>query len=174
MREYFTSYSAKVLNMDLNISLFIERSENELDLAGVIYLVTSDEKLQKETFHLKKVQTFYSGVIAHSYYSIFYAAKAYLLMKGIKTRPPSEHKETYIKFKELVAKGLVKKDLLKYYQEEYEKAETLLKIFKTEKQKRGHFTYQKIAQANKEPAHHSMKNAGLFFKNIYHLCEQST
>ncbi len=156
--------------MDLNISLFIERSENELDLASVIFVVTSDEKLQKEIFHLKKVQTFYSSVIAHSYYSIFYGAKAYLLMKGIKTRPPSEHKETYMRFKELVARGLVKKDLLKAYQEEYEKAETLLKIFKNERQKRGHFTYQKIAQANKEPAQLSMKNAGLFFKNILLCC----
>ena len=158
--------------MDLNISLYIERSENELDLANVISIVTTDEKLQKEVFSLEKVQTFYSGVIAHSYYSIFYAAKAYILMKGIKTRPPSEHRQTYFKFRELVIKGLVGKDLLKAYEQEYEKAETLLKIFKSERKKRGHFTYQRIAQANKEPADISIKNAGLFYKHIYKLCSK--
>lgn len=34
----------------------------------------------------------------------------------------------------------------------HKKAETLLKIFKSERKKMGHFTYQRIAQANKEPA----------------------
>ena len=157
--------------MDLNISLYIERSENELDLANVIYIVTSDENLQKGIFHLDKVQTFYSGVIAHSYYSIFYAAKAYLLAKGIRTKPPSEHKKTYTQFRKLAFKGVIKKDLLKVYEEEYVKAETLLAIFKSERKKRGHFTYQRIAQANKEPAEKSMSNAGLFFKHINRLCE---
>ena len=157
--------------MDSNISLYIERSENELDLANVIYIVTGDEKLQREIFHLSSVQTFYSGVIAHSYYSIFYAAKAYLLTKGIKTRPPSEHKNTYHQFRKLTFKGIVKRDLLKAYEEEYIKAETLLRIFKSERKKRGHFTYQKLAQANKEPAEKSISNAGIFFKHINRLCE---
>lgn len=157
--------------MDSNISLYIERSENELDLANVIYIVTSGEKLQKEIFHLDKVQTFYSGVIAHSYYSIFYAAKAYLLIKGIKTKPPSEHKKTYVQFRKLASKGVIKEDLLKAYEEEYIKAEILLRIFKSERKKRGHFTYQKLAQANKEPAEKSMSNAGIFFKHINKICE---
>ena len=136
-----------------------------------VYIVTGDEKLQKEIFHLDNVQTFYSGVIAHSYYSIFYAAKAYLLVKGIKTKPPSEHKKTYVQFKNLLSKGIIEKDLLNAYEEEYVKAETLLGIFKSERKKRGHFTYQRLAQANKEPAKKSMSNAGIFFKHINRLCQ---
>ena len=157
--------------MDSNISLYIERSENELDLANVIYIVTSDEKLQREIFHIDKVQTFYSGVIAHSYYSIFYAAKAYLLTKCMQTKPPSEHKKTYVQFRKLVFKGIIKKDLLKAYEEEYIKAENLLRIFKSERKKRGHFTYQRLAQANREPAEKSISNARIFFKHINRLCE---
>lgn len=127
--------------------------------------------MQKEIFHLDKVQTFYSGVIAHSYYSIFYAAKAYLLTKGIKTKAPNEHKNTYFQFRKLALKGIIKRDLLKVYEEEYVKAETLLRIFKSERKKRGYFTYQRLAQANKEPAEKSKSNAGLFFKHINRLCE---
>lgn len=158
--------------MDSGIKLFIERSRNEMDLANVVYIVTGNKRLQIEEFHLDKAQTFYSGVITHSYYSIFYAAKAYLLMKGIKTRPPSEHKKTFGHFRDLASKGVIKNDLLRIYEQEYIKAEELLRIFKSEKGKRGHFTYQRIAQANKEPADKSMKNAGIFFKHIYNLCEK--
>jgi len=46
------------------------------------------------------------------------------------------------------------------------RAGELLKIFKDEKWKRGHFTYQTIPQANKEPAKQSIKNASYFLKNI--------
>jgi uncharacterized protein (UPF0332 family) len=46
------------------------------------------------------------------------------------------------------------------------KAEELLGIFKKEKSKRGEFTYQKLPQANKEPARDSINNAETFFKNI--------
>ncbi len=158
--------------MDSDIKLFIERSKNEMDLANVVYIVTGNKRMQIEEFHLDSAQTFYSGVIAHSYYSIFYAAKAYLLMKGIKTRLPSEHKKTFDHFRDLASKGVIKKDLIKIYEQEYIKAEELLRIFKSEKGKRGHFTYQRIAQANKEPSDISMKNAGIFFKHIYNLCEK--
>ena len=157
--------------MDSGIKLFIDRARNELDLANVIYIVTGNRRMQIEEFHLKQAQTFYSGVITHSYYSIFYAAKAYLLMKGIRTSPPSEHRQTFLHFKELAKKGVIRDDLIRIYEQEYIKAETLLKIFKSEKGKRGHFTYQRIAQANKEPAEASMKNAGIFFKHINKLCE---
>jgi hypothetical protein len=51
------------------------------------------------------------------------------------------------------------------------KAETLLGIFKREKGKRGEFTYQKLAQANFDPANKSMENAKFFFKHINSLCK---
>ena len=46
------------------------------------------------------------------------------------------------------------------------RAEELLGIFSIEKKKRGEFTYQKLPQANKEPAGKSFQNASSFFKNI--------
>lgn len=46
------------------------------------------------------------------------------------------------------------------------RAEELLGIFSIEKRKRGEFTYQKLPQANKEPAEESLDNASSFFKNI--------
>ncbi len=43
------------------------------------------------------------------------------------------------------------------------RAEDLLGIFSKEKSKRGTFTYQKLPQANREPAKESFDNASLFF-----------
>jgi hypothetical protein len=40
-----------------------------------------------------------------------------------------------------------------------------LEIFKTEKKKRGDFTYNTIPQANMEPAGESIKNAKEFMKH---------
>ena len=51
--------------MDSNIKLLLERAENELDLAKVIFTTTEDKSIQTEVFHLNKIQTFYSSVISH-------------------------------------------------------------------------------------------------------------
>jgi len=108
-------------------------------------------------------------VISHSYYCIFYAAKAYLINKGIKTEPPEEHRKTYDELRKLVDAGVIDVELLKMYEQVMVKADTLLEIFRQEKGKRGKFTYQKIPQANKEPAETSLKHAQTFFKHIYNL-----
>ena len=47
-----------------------------------------------------------------------------------------------------------------------QRAEALLGIFSIEKRKRGEFTYQKLPQANREPAEESLNNALFFFKNM--------
>ena len=60
-------------------------------------------------------------------------------------------------------------ELLRIYKEMIMRADTLLSIFRTEKQKRGSFTYQKLPQANQEPAEESLKNAQVFYKNIFNL-----
>ena len=158
--------------MDSSIKLLLERAENELDLAKVIFTITEDKNIQTEVFHLSKIQTFYSSVISHSYYCIFYSAKAYLLMKGIKTEAPEVHKKTFEAFKKFVSEGIVSEELLKLYEEVLIKAETLLVIFKSEKKKRGEFTYQKIAQANREPANQSLENAKTFFSNLFRICSK--
>ena len=122
-------------------------------------------------FKIEQPETYYSSVISHAYYCIFYSAKAYLAKKGIKTEAPEEHKKTYEEFKRLVFLGTVDKELLKIYDEIIVKADTLLGIFKIEKKKRREFTYQKLAQANLEPANKSLENAKTFLKHIRKLCE---
>ncbi|MBU4241820.1 MAG: hypothetical protein KKA65_05035 [Nanoarchaeota archaeon] len=61
-------------------------------------------------------------------------------------------------------------ELLKIYEEMLIKADSLLHIFKHEKNKRGKFTYRKLPQANLEPAKESLENAKYFFKHINMLC----
>lgn len=136
----------------------------------MVQKISYDKKMQIEIFGMKE-DTYYSAVISHAYYSIFYAAKAYLLLKGIKTQAPEEHRKTFEEFSKLVDKGTVDIELLKIYQNMLIKADTLLQIFELEKGKRGKFTYRRIPQANQEPAQESIKNAQVFFNSIFRLCE---
>ncbi len=147
--------------------LYLQRAENELIVAQMLFDISSNEKLQKEQFKLEKNFTFYSTVISHAYYCIFYSAKAILVKEGIKTDAPEVHKKTILAFeKYLVETGNLDIELLKIYKKIIVKAEELLGIFFIEKRKRGEFTYQKLPQANKEPAKESLDNALFFFKNI--------
>jgi uncharacterized protein (UPF0332 family) len=156
--------------MDSNTKLYLERASNELSLAEIILQLSINKEVQMNISGINKADTYFSAAISHAYYSIFYTAKAYLIMKGIKTKSPEEHKKTYEEFKKLVSQGIVDKELLRLYEEVLVKAEELLGIFKIERKKRGEFTYQRISQANLEPAKESLKNAKTFLKNIYDLC----
>ena len=156
--------------MDSDTKLYLERAENELKLAEIIMQLSINQDIQTKILEINKTDTYFSTVISHAYYSIFYTAKAYLIMKGIITKVPNEHKKTYNEFKKLVSQGIIDKELLRLYEEVLVKAEKLLGIFKIEKKKRGKFTYQRIAQANLEPAKESLGNAKTFVKNIYDLC----
>jgi len=151
--------------------LYLERAENELDLAKAIFKLSRNNEL-KLRFELKESKTFFSNVISNAYYCIFYSAKAYLLVNGIKTRPPEEHKKTYDEFRKLAFLGKVDKDLLEIYESIVIKADELLGIFKKEKSKRGNFTYRKLPQANIEPAQISLENAEKFFKNVNAIIEK--
>ncbi|MBS3095759.1 HEPN domain-containing protein [Candidatus Woesearchaeota archaeon] len=147
--------------------LYLQRAENELVAAQMLFDISSNPTLQKEQFKLEKDFTFYSTVISHSYYCIFYSAKAILIKEGIKTDAPEVHKKTIIAFeKYLVETGKLNVELLKIYKKIIVRAEELLGIFSKEKGKRGEFTYQKLPQANREPAKESLDNASFFFKNI--------
>ncbi len=147
--------------------LYLQRAENELVAAQMLFDISSNPNLQREQFKLEKEFTFYSTVISHSYYCIFYSAKAILIKEGIKTEAPEVHKKTIIAFeKYLVETGELNVELLKIYKKIIVRAEELLGIFSKEKGKRGEFTYQKLPQANREPAKESLDNASLFFKNI--------
>ncbi|MBI2576150.1 HEPN domain-containing protein [Candidatus Woesearchaeota archaeon] len=152
--------------MDLTIRNYLARSENEIVLAASIKKL-SDDPDAKKFFQIDGSLTFYSSVIAHSYYSIFYAAKAILLAKGIETGSPDAHKKTLDAFKEhLVDSGFLDVKLFEIYKKMVVRAEALLGIFKAEKKERGDFTYNTIPQANQEPAEDSLRNAKTFVANI--------
>jgi len=155
--------------MDFEHKIYLLRAENELNLSLIIMKLSEDSKLQISVFSMKE-DTYYSAVISHAYYSIFYAAKAYLLFKGIKTSAPEEHKKTFDEFSKFVNAGVIDVELLNIYKNLLIKADTLLHIFEFEKGKRGRFTYKRIPQANHEPAQESISNAKLFFNNLYRLC----
>ncbi|MBI4439662.1 HEPN domain-containing protein [Candidatus Woesearchaeota archaeon] len=158
--------------MDFEYRLYLARAQNELNLSMMVQKISDDRKMQVEIFGLKE-DTYYSAVISHAYYSIFYAAKAYLVLKGIKTSAPEEHRKVFNEFSKLVDKGTVDMELLRIYQNMLIKADTLLHIFELEKGKRGKFTYRRIPQANQGPAQESISNAKTFFNNIFRLCEES-
>lgn len=86
---------------------------------------------------------------------------------------PNVHKKTYDAFEEhFVKTGILDANLLQIYQKMMVRADELLQIFKDEKWKRGHFTYQTIPQANKEPAEQSIQNALTFIRNIKLVLEK--
>jgi uncharacterized protein (UPF0332 family) len=133
--------------------------------------ISNDKEMQVSTFGMKE-DTYYSAAISHAYYSIFYAAKAYLLLKGIKTEAPEEHKKTLCEFEKLTDAGEIDTELLMIYKSMIVRADELLGIFRHEKSKRREFTYKKLPQANLEPARESIANAGKFFRNINLLIMQ--
>jgi len=154
--------------MVLEVRLFLERSEDEFLLAKTDYMLSCDI-MTKKNMGIPEYKTFYHSVISHAYFSIFYAAKAYLFNKKIKTHPPGEHQRTLKAFKNLVKEGIVDKELLNIYERELSKASTLLEIFQKEKEKRGYFTYNIQSEANIPFAQESLENARIFIASIKRL-----
>ncbi len=158
--------------MDSTVKIYLRRSFNELSAAKLLFAISNNRE-KKVEFQIEEEMTFYSAVISHSYYAIFFAVKAILLTKGIKTEMPDVHKKTYEVFKEeFVDSGLLDTELLKIYQKILVRADELLQIFKNEKWKRGNFTYHTLPQANVEPAQQSIQNATTFVKNIRIIVEK--
>ncbi len=158
----------------MDLKLYIHRAENEIKLAEIIFAISDEPAIQRKMFKVKEPETYFSAVIAHSYYSIFYGAKAYLANKGIDIMAPEEHKKAFAEFKKFVESGELNVELLKIYQEAIVRAEYLLGIFKEEKKKRGEFTYRTMPQANKEPAKESIAHAKTFYKNIFNILNAGT
>lgn len=155
--------------MDSQVNIYLSRAQDELDLADIIFKISHD-KDTKLYFRLKEERTFFSSVISHAYYSIFYSAKALLLTENIKTESPEVHKKTFEAFKKhFIDNGKLDVELLKIYKEMIIRADELLGIFSYEKWKRGHFTYSTIAQANIAPALDSIANAKKFLTNILQI-----
>jgi uncharacterized protein (UPF0332 family) len=155
------------------IEIYLDRANNEIMVAESLKRLSENEE-DKENFNLPDDVSFYSSVISHSYYAIFYAVKAILLTKKIDPKAPEVHKKAFEEFnKNFVKNGKLDVTLLKIYQKMMVRADELLEIFKDEKWKRGHFTYQTIPQANKEPADDSLKNAKFFVSNIMKVIKES-
>ena len=157
--------------MDSEVKLYLRRAEDEFLLSENDMKISLDIRL-KEILGIPKEKTFFNSVITHAYYSIFYCAKAYLLSKGIKTKPPEEHKKTYLEFAGFADKGILDKELLKIYEDEMTKAEVLLDIFLLEKRKRGLFTYNIKSEANIPYARESIGNAKKFVSMIKLIIER--
>ena len=172
--------------MDSKVKLYLERAENELRFAKETFNLSGKENLKIE-LGANPEDTFYSAVISHSYYAIFYSAKAILLTKGINTKSPEkesqeasedlkkspeEHRKTYEKFKKIfVDSGELDNKLLRIYNDLIVKADELLSLFAHEKWKRGYFTYKILAQANIEPAKESIQNTIKLLSNIKQVLE---
>ncbi len=158
--------------MDLEVKQYLERASNELRLSTAIKTI-SESLEEKENLGLNKEDTFYSSVISHAYYCVFYSAKAILLSKGMKTEAPSVHKKTLDEFKRaFVDSGILDLELLKIYNKMIIRADELLALFQEEKRKRGQFVYKTLPQANKEPAEESIENAKKFLINIKGVIEK--
>ena len=78
--------------MDSKVELYLKRARTEINI-GILLLRSSGNRLLND-FDIPEDETFYSGVISHCYYSIFYSAKAILLTKGIDPKAPEIHKRT--------------------------------------------------------------------------------
>jgi uncharacterized protein (UPF0332 family) len=154
----------------MDTKLCLERARNEIKTSLMLNQLSKNPRLQIEEFKIAEPETYYSGVISHSYYAIFFAARAYLESRNVHIKSEQgQHQQVYFEFRKLVKKGEIDKELLKIYEEAAIKAEVLLDIFKKEKGKRSEFTYQKLPQANSEPASESLNNASLFYKTINRL-----
>lgn len=160
--------------MDSMAEIYMGRAHNEIVAADSLKRLSEDPKAKME-FDIPSDMTFYSSVISHCYYAIFYASKAILLTKNIKTTSPEIHKKTFDAFqKYLVETGILDVKLLEIYKAMVIRADELLEIFKEEKRKRGAFTYTTIPQANKVPAEDSVKNAKLFVFNIQKVISKNS
>ncbi|MBU4245720.1 MAG: HEPN domain-containing protein [Nanoarchaeota archaeon] len=151
--------------MDSKAEMYLKRARTEIDSA-ILLFEASNRKDLLASLSLDVSDTFFSGAVSHSYYAIFYSAKAMLHSKNIDTKPPEIHKKTFEAFKTaFIDSGILNVKLLMIYKEMIIRAETLLEIYKEEKKKRGNFTYNTIPQANLTPAKESIENAKLFFKH---------
>lgn len=151
--------------MDSKAEMYLNRAKTELETAQILEKI-SKNKNAKDNFDISSDATYYSGVISHAYYAIFYSAKAMLLSRRIETEAPEVHKKTLDSFKiEFIDSGILDAKLLIIYKQMIIRAETLLEIFRAEKRKRGDFTYNTIPQANAEPAEESIQNAKEFLKH---------
>ncbi|MBD3310722.1 HEPN domain-containing protein [Candidatus Woesearchaeota archaeon] len=100
LKEEINAHKEKVSITEIDnvdaplIMLNFKRAENELKHAETIFKVSDSKELKKE-LELLEQDTFYSGVITHAYYAIFYATKALLLKYKVRTRAQTSTKQQW-------------------------------------------------------------------------------
>jgi uncharacterized protein (UPF0332 family) len=156
--------------MDSEVRLFLQRAQDEFLLSENDMKISTEENI-KDILGIPPRKTFFSSVINHAYYAIFNCAKAYLLSKGIRTKPPKVHKKTYMEFAKFVDSGELDMELLRIYEDVMGKSEVLLDIFFREKRKRGIFTYSIKSEVNLTYARDSISNARKFVSTIMAVLE---
>lgn len=154
--------------MDSEGELSIKRMDNEF-IVGKALFTLSENAEAKTLLKVPAAETFYSAVITHAYYAIFYSAKAYLMKKSLTFSEQGQHQAVYFAFRRFVREGKIAAELLELYEEVKIKAENLLEIFEREEANRAKFTYKTLAQANKEPAENSLSNAETFLAEMKEL-----
>lgn len=157
--------------MDSKDKMLIERAEHEIATSELLYRLSEDSS-EKTALNALSGSTYYSAVISHAYYAIFYSAKYYLLSKNISVPEQGQHSFVYQKFKKFAKSGELDKEFLEIYEDAKVKAEMLLSILEDEEEKRTEYTYKTYPQANKEPAEKSIENAKFFVAHIRKFVER--
>jgi uncharacterized protein (UPF0332 family) len=154
------------------VEAYLGRAENNIVLAKHLYEL-STHACMREDMNLKEDMTFLGDVVSLSYYSIFYAAKAYTISNGSRGTAKTVHADTY----EMLEKELYSKGFGAKTKEVYEAlmidSRKLLDIFINEKNKRGSYTYNPMSKAKLRNAKASIENAEIFLISIKYLLENN-
>ncbi|MFP4524505.1 MAG: HEPN domain-containing protein [Candidatus Woesearchaeota archaeon] len=145
--------------------IYLDRSENELDAARALLELSKDDALKRK-LAIEGGRTFYNNSISCAYYAMFYAAKAYLASKDISTGPPQEHRQVYEQLRALAGEGEVDRQLLVAYRKLVIRAEELLRMYSCEREKRGTYTYHRLAETNRPVAEESLRHATGFHLHV--------
>jgi uncharacterized protein (UPF0332 family) len=146
--------------MASKVENYLEKSESKLLLAKNSYSLSTNSYL-RELSGLPREMTFFNETAQQSYFSIFYAAKAYLISNNFETFPPGEHSSTYNGLeRELNCNGV---DSIT--------AKRLMWIYYKERLNRGKSTYDPGFQLDGPAAKISISHAEEFLSAISSLIE---
>lgn len=157
---------------------FLENSKKSFDSAKILMEASTNKKLQEELGYPEFDGSLW--VINSSYYSMFYMVRALLENSGIKIKSDSTTQSIHqIVFQSLVyffyMNKRLEKKLIDDFQEAItesgeilgkEKANKLIEEYKSEKEKRGIFTYELGQIAMQGKAKTSLERARFFNQEI--------
>ncbi len=148
------------------ISLMVKKANNNLKFAKTTLALCENNEV-KDSLGLQEKDSFYDWVIVVAYYAMFHITQALLATKKIKITNIRVHEATLYAFAHnfILTKEL-EDELFFTYEDAEAKAEELFTSLSEERRKRGKFTYERLPQANKEPAEESITHATEFVREI--------